>query len=351
MTSQQTVPHKQIGFDSEKYFKLQKQEILKRVDKFSNGRLYLEIGGKLLWDPHGARVLPGFDPKVKVALFKDLSSDAELLFCVSAEHITEDRQLYSEYKPYLEATHELIQQFESEMDLKPRIVINKITGEEGKEFEKFVEFFTNLGYEIYKRYFIQGYPDDTAHVLSKDGYGNDDYIPVDKKLILVTGAASGSGKMSTCLGQVYQETKDGLNSGYAKYETFPIWNLPLEHPINLAYEAATADIGDYNVDDIYHRDHYGVNAVNYNRDVDAFVLLKKLSEQFLPKNNHIKSYKSPTDMGINMAGYAITDDKVCALAATEEITRRMQWYQEQVDRGEGEQEWVDRCEKILQRLP
>lgn len=350
MTSQQTVQHKKLGFDSKKYFKLQKEAIQERMQKFSGGRLYLEIGGKLLWDPHAQRVLPGFDPKVKVKLFKELSSDAELLFCVSAEHITQDRQLYSEHKPYREATYELIQSFEEEMSLKAKIVINKITGEEGKELDKFIEFYTNLGYEVYKRYFIQGYPDDTQHVLSKEGYGNDDYVPVEKKLIIVTGAASNSGKMSTCLGQVYQETNDGLDSGYAKYETFPIWNLPLEHPVNLAYEAATADIGDYNVDDIYHRDHYGINSVNYNRDVDAFVLLKKLSEQFLPKDNHIRSYKSPTDMGINMAGYAITEDKVCALAATEEIKRRKQWYQEQVDRGEGEQEWVERCDNILKRL-
>lgn len=346
MTSLETVPHKKVGFDSDKYFQLQKEEILKRTDKFSNGRLYLEIGGKLLWDPHGARVLPGFDPKVKVELFKELSSEAELLFCVDAKDMDEDRQLYSEHKPYLEATYELIQSFEEEMGLKAKIVINKITGKEGRLFDKFIEYYTNIGYEVYKRYFIKGYPDDTKHVLSEEGYGKDDYIPVKKKLILVTGAASGSGKMSTCLGQVYQETKDGLNSGYAKYETFPIWNLPLEHPINLAYEAATADIGDYNVDDIYHRDHYGINSVNYNRDVDAFVLLKKLSEQFLPKDNHIRSYKSPTDMGINMAGYAITDDKVCAISATEEITRRKGWYQEQVERGEGEKIWVTRCEKL-----
>lgn len=179
---------------------------------------------------------------------------------------------------------------------------------------------------------MDGYPEDTANVLSKKGYGRDEYIPVGKKLVIVTGAASNSGKMSTCLGQIYHEYTHGVDSGYAKYETFPIRNLPLEHPINIAYEAATIDIGDYNMYDPFHEKAYGVKSVNYNRDVEAFNIVKKLADGFLPTKNFTRTYQSPTDMGINTAGDAITSDTNCCIASLEEIKRRKERYKEIIDR-------------------
>lgn len=187
-------------------------------------------------------------------------------------------------------------------------------------------------YTVFQRFLMDGYPHDTAKVLSADGYGKDEYIPVSKKLVIVTGAASNSGKMSTCLGQIYHEYMNNTDSGYAKYETFPIWNLPLEHPINLAYEAATIDIGDYNMYDPFHEKAYGIKSLNYNRDVEAFEIVKKLADSFLPDSNPTRKYLSPTDMGINMAGFAISNDENCCKASIEEIERRKDRYAQVVAR-------------------
>jgi uncharacterized protein (UPF0371 family) len=349
MTSKDIINYKEFGFDNSKYLHLQKGAILERLRRFYDERLYLEIGGKFLDDPHAARVLPGFNKNVKTDIFRELRDISEILFCVMAQDIVDDRKLLSTQESYSQVVERMLREFEEKLSLRPQIVINLIDGSEGRVLNEFMDYFENLDYKIYRRYFIKGYPDDTSAVLSERGYGADDYALVTKKLVLVTGAASNSGKMSTALGQLFHETNRGMKSGYAKYETFPIWNLPLEHPVNLAYEAATADIGDVNMYDELHEQTYGVKSVNYNRDIDAFVLLQKLSEAFLKEDNPIREYKSPTDMGISNAGEAITNDQICAISAYQEIIRRRDWYKEMVERNEGQQSWVDRCNKLITR--
>ncbi|MBD3329807.1 DUF1846 family protein [Candidatus Dojkabacteria bacterium] len=349
MNSADTIDYKVLGFDSQKYFKLQKQEVLKRLDKFAGGRLYLEIGGKFLYDPHAARVLPGFDPYVKKRIFADLASISEILFCVNYDDILSDRQLKNTEESYKAVVEKMLSEIVAELDIKPKLVVNKIRNEAARAVSSFVEFFSDLGYEIFKRYYIADYPDDVRKILSDKGFGRDEYVEIDrqKNLVLVTGAASNSGKMSTCLGQMYHDSERNIESGYAKFELFPIWNLPIHHPVNLAYEAATVDIGDYNVKDSYHLKEHGREAVSYNRDLEAFKLLRKIANEFTSDSNFIRTYKSPTDMGISMAGSAITDDEVVRRAAIEEIKRRKIWYQEIVNRGDGKLNWVNRCEELL----
>lgn len=257
----------QIGFDGAKYIELQASAIRERMSKFA-GRLYLEIGGKFLYDPHAARVLPGFDPESKKKIFKSLAADADIVFCMNYKDIIGDRQLGNKDEDYLISCKKLVHDIQEALGIKPFIAINMIPVSEKNSTAMLRVLSTFAGYEIFKRYMMEGYPHDTAKVLSKNGYGKDEYIPVTKKLVIVTGAASNSGKMSTCLGQIYHEHTHGIDSGYAKYETFPIWNLPLEHPINLAYEAATIDIEDYNMYDPFHEKNYGIKSVNYNRDVE-----------------------------------------------------------------------------------
>ncbi len=241
---------------------------------------------------------------------------------------------------------------EGNLNIRPKIVINLNDRSKKDVTSDFENNLQKLGYNYYNRYLIEGYPNDTKNVLSENGYGFDDYIETSKKLILVIGAASNSGKMSTCLGQIFQDQQNNIKSGYAKYETFPIWSLPISHPVNLAYEAATADIGDFNVIDTYHEVAYGKRSVNYNRDFEAFEIIKMLSDKFLNKDNPITEYKSPTDMGINFAGYAITDDEIVCIASLNEIRRRRDWYNEILARGGVDKnKSVKKCESLeLQAL-
>lgn len=346
ITQSETLEYRLEGFDNQKYFELQKKHILERIEKFKSGRLYLEIGGKFLFDPHASRVLPGFSATVKRDIFSSLKEVAELIFCVSYEDIIENRQLSNVEETYTDASLRLAKEIEEGIGLHPRIVINKCEKELHPAVQAFIQKAKAQNYTTYQRYLIGGYPKNTKKVLSQEGFGSDDDILIDKKLIFVTGAASNSGKMSTCLGQIYLDEQRGENSGYAKYETFPIWNLPLKHPINLAYEAATADIGDYNVIDPFHEKAYGKHSVNYNRDVDAFELLKNLITQFVPKENFMHEYKSPTDMGINQAGFGVTDDEIISVASTREIDRRKEWYIDILKNGEGDQSWIDKCDDL-----
>lgn len=348
MNSNQIPNYTQFGFDPAKYHQLQKEAILDRMWAFS-GRLYLEVGWKFFYDPHAARVLPGFDPQVKANIFKEFTSDMDVLFCINAKDIKSNRQLHSESKDYVDVITQMLWELSTFLSITPKVVINRIQDPQDPRLREVVKHLNNYGYPSYFRHEIQGYPDDIEMVLSDEWYGSDDHVPTDKKLVLVLWAASNSGKMSTCLGQIYLDSQRGVESGYAKYETFPIWNLDLEHPVNLAYEAATADGWDYNVIDAHHMKAYGKKSVNYNRDVDAFLIVKKISERLLPEDNFTRSYQSPTDMGINMAGFAITDSQVCARASIQEIHRRSGWHQEQLDRGEGEQIWIDRCQALLPR--
>ncbi|AHB41406.1 hypothetical protein P148_SR1C00001G0615 [candidate division SR1 bacterium RAAC1_SR1_1] len=347
--SSDIILYKKKGFDGEKYIKLQKEAILKRISQFNKGRLYLEIGGKFLYDTHAARVLPGFIPESKKHIFAALKDEIEILFCVNASDILADRQLTNQDITYKTQVQTLIKRIEIEIGLKPHIVINNIDIQDS--FDKILEFeqdFQRKNYRVWERYKIPGYPHNTKGVLSESGFGNDDHIPLTKNLVLVTGAASNSGKLSTCLGQIYNDHQIGIESGYAKYETFPIWNLPLKHPVNLAYEAATADINDYNMIDPYHKKAYNKDSVNYNRDVEAFEVIMGIVEKTISKENFMSTYKSPTDMGINDAGFCITDDEIVTIASLEEIKRRKLWYQQMIDRNEGETKRTEQC-NILEK--
>lgn len=350
MTSNDIINYKKIGFDNDQYLQLQSQKIQDRINKFTNGKLYLEIGGKFLWDPHASRVLPGFRPNNKVIVLRHFIKKAEILFAINAIDIINNRPLLSTTISYIDETTHLLDDIEKKLGKKPLLVINLIKQEHLKDpvFNKGLTHFKRLGYKIFKRYFIKGYPNNLDTILGQEGFDRDDYIETNSSLIIVTGAASNSGKQSTCLGQIYLDKKHDLDSGYAKYETFPIWNLPLEHPVNLAYEAATADIGDYNVVDKYYQKAYGKLAINYNRDEDSFLLLKQLANKITNKNNYIRNYQSPTDMGINYAGFAITNDEIVCNASLQEIQRRRNWYNNLVKLGKGNQIWVDRCNKLEQ---
>ena len=337
------------GFDGEKYVAKQTKAILDRISKFKN-RLYLEIWGKFLYDSHASRVLPGFFPDSKKRIFLNLKDKAEIIFCLNAKDLKINRQLSSEDIDYGDYCLNMIFDIEKEIWIRPKISINRVSLDNETESKKYKDRLQKLGYSAYLRNEITGYPTDVDYVLSEKWYGFDEYINVEKDLVLVTWAASSSGKMSTCLWQIYIEQTMWHESWYAKYETFPIWNLPLDHPVNLAYEAATADIWDYNMMDYYHEKAYSMSSVNYNRDLEAFEIVRDLANAFLPVWNYTRAYQSPTDMGINTAWFCIINDGILKQASIEEIDRRISWYQEIIDRGEGDIIWIERCNKIKERL-
>ena len=350
VNSTDSINYKKHGFDGEKYIRLQKEQILDRIAHFSGGRLYLEIGGKFMYDAHASRVLPWFDPESKKNIFSSLKSQAEILFCVNANDILSNRQLSNQKTEYKDYVYQMIRNIEKNIWIKPHIVINNI--DVLNMFDIILDFekdFQRKQYRVRERYKINWYPHNMNTILSEDGFGNDDHIPLTKNLILVTGAASSSGKMSTCLGQIYLDHQIDVKSGYAKYETFPIWNIALDHPVNLAYEAATIDIGDYNMMDTYHKKAYGQDSVNYNRDVEAFEIVMSIAKKIVNHKNYMVKYQSPTDMGINCAGMAISDDAIVSIASLAEIQRRRAWYQEQIDRWEGKQERIIQCDTLYEK--
>lgn len=329
---------KKLGFDNSLYKESQIKDILNRLNNTSSGHLYLEIGGKLFFDPHAARVLPGFDPKVKVDILKSLNTNFDIIFCMNYDDILSNRQLNNRKEDYVESSLNIVKNIQEVFNITPKICINNVKFEQENK-EKFInslKYIYSQNPNIFLRNYISGYPDNVQKILSPEGFGRDDNIPLENKLVIVTGSASNSGKLSTCLGMVYKDSTLGLNSNYAKYETFPIWNLPLKHPVNLAYEAATADIGDRNVIDTYYQQTYGKEAVNYNRDVQAFKIVQKLMKT---------EYASPTDMGISNAGFAITSDEIVSIAGLKEIQRRKEWYA-QVNNGQ--RAWIKICEELEQ---
>lgn len=348
LTTSDIIDYKTFGFDGEKYIQMQRDAILERISGFS-GKLYLEIGGKFLHDPHAARVLPGFFPDSKKRIFSSLQGKSDIIFCINAIDLVQNRPLTSEDTSYSSYVEMMLENIASEIGTIPKVAINRVNNENNIETQKYKDKLQRLGYKAYLRYDIEGYPENTEKVLSSAGYFRDDYIETEHDIVLVTGAASSSWKMSTCLGQIYHDFERWIESGYAKYETFPIWNLDLHHPVNLAYEAATADIGDYNEYDHYHETSYWKKSVNYNRDVEAFEIVMQLAEKFLPESNPTRSYKSPTDMGISTAGFCITDDSIVREASLEEIKRRKAWYQEMVDRWQGDEKWVKVCDELLKK--
>lgn len=304
-----------IGLDNEKYLQLQSEQILERVDRFG-GKLYLEFGGKLFDDYHAARVLPGFQPDSKMKMLLQLKDKAELVIAINAAHIEQSKRRGDLGITYDLDVMRLIDEFRSIGLLAESVVITQYAGQHAADL--FQHKLEELGIRVYKHYPIDNYPNDIPLIVSDEGFGKNDYIETTRPIVVVTAPGPGSGKMATCLSQLYHEHLHGVQAGYAKYETFPIWNLPLKHPVNLAYEAATADLADVNMIDPFHLEAYGVTTVNYNRDVEIFPVLEAMFRRIFGEC----PYKSPTDMGVNMAGCAIVDDEVCREASCQEIIRR-----------------------------
>ncbi|MBQ7373390.1 MAG: DUF1846 domain-containing protein [Clostridia bacterium] len=307
---------KKIGFDSEKYLNLQSEKILERINDFG-GKLYIEFGGKLFDDFHASRVLPGFAPDNKIKMLCKLKDRAEIVIVVNSNDIIKNKVRADLGITYDQDAIRLIDIFRSYDLFVSSIVLTQFT-ESNDAAKSFAEKVKKLGVKVYRHYNIKGYPHNVPLIVSEEGLGKNEYIETSRDLVIITAPGPGSGKMATCLSQLYLEHLRGNKVGYAKYETFPIWNLPLNHMVNLAYEAATADLNDVNMIDPWHLSAYGKLAVNYNRDVEIFPVLNAIFEKIMGKS----PYKSPTDMGINMAGYAISDDEVCIEAAKQEIIRR-----------------------------
>ena len=304
-----------IGFDNKKYLSMQSEKIQERIDAFGD-KLYLEFGGKLFDDYHASRVLPGFEPDSKIKMLLKLRSIAEILVVISTNDIIKNK-----YRSDLGITYDadvlrLIDIFKSKGLYVGSVVMTMYQPQPA--VDGFIKRLNNLGIPVYKHYAIEGYPSDVAKIASDEGYGRNEYIPTKRRLVVVTAPGPGSGKMATCLSQLYHENLRGVKAGYAKFETFPVWNIPLSHPVNLAYEAATADLNDVNMIDPYHLDAYGSLAVNSNRDVEIFPVVSAMLEKILGYS----PYKSPTDMGVNMAGNCIVDDEACKEASKNEIIRR-----------------------------
>ncbi len=332
------------GFDNTLYMSKQKEHILERISRF-DGKLYLEFGGKLFDDYHAARVLPGFEPDAKIRLLCELRDQAEVVFCISAANIEKTKMradLGISYEMDLFRQIDEIKTLGIEVN---SVVITQYTGQVAADL--FVHKLNARGVKNYIHRPIEGYPSNVDHIVSEQGYGSNPYIVTTKPLVVVTAPGPGSGKLATCLSQVYHEHKRGVLAGYGKYETFPIWNLPLKHPVNLAYEAATADLQDVNMIDPYHLEAYGVTTVNYNRDVEAFPIVRTILSRITGNN---RFYCSPTDMGVNMAGYAIIDDEACREASCQEIIRR--YYTGLCDYKQGKEkaETVEKLRLLMQQM-
>ena len=304
-----------VGFDNEKYLHLQSKKILERIAYFG-GKLYLEFGGKLFDDYHASRVLPGFKPDSKVKMLLELKDEAEIVIIINADDIEKNKRRGDLGITYDLDVLRLIDAFREIGLYVGSVVITHYNSQITADlFQKRLE---NLGIKVYRHYMIPDYPADIQLIVSDDGYGKNDYIETTRSLVIVTAPGPGSGKMATCLSQLYHEHKRGIKAGYAKFETFPIWNLPLKHPVNLAYEAATTDLNDVNMIDNFHLEAYGETTVNYNRDIEIFPVLNAIFERISGES----PYRSPTDMGVNMAGYCITDDECVSRASEQEIIRR-----------------------------
>jgi len=328
------------GFDNKRYIEKQSKAILERVKKFD--KLYLEFGGKLYGDFHASRVLPGYHPDTKIEVLKQLK-DIEIIFCISAKDIQKGKIRGDFGLTYDNAALKMINDLKNFDLYVSSVVINRFADE--PLAIKFKKFLDKLKIESYFQAEIQGYPANIKKILSSEGYGKNPYIKTKKRIVIVTGVGPGSGKMSTCLSQLYLDSKKNIKSGFAKFETFPIWNLPLEHPVNVAYEAATADIGDFNMVDPFHLEIYGIKAINYNRDIENFNIMKNILEKISSL-----SYNSPTDMGVSMTKEGIIDGTIIKEASKQEIIRRYLRYKKELAKGFGEEETVGRIEKLMLKL-
>ena len=329
-----------IGFDNDKYLKMQSSHIMERIKKFDN-KLYLEFGGKLFDDFHAGRVLPGFAPDSKLQMLMQLADQAEIVMVVSSDDIEKNKVREDLGITYDNDVIRLIDEFKQMGLYVGSVVLTKYNKQ--RSVVLFQNRLENLGIKVYKHYIIPGYPTNIPYIVSEDGFGKNDYIETTRPLVVVTAPGPGSGKMSTCLSQLYHEHQHGINAGYAKFETFPIWNLSLDHPVNLAYEAATADLNDINMIDPYHLKAYGVTTVNYNRDVEIFPVLNAMFMKIYGES----PYASPTDMGVNMAGNCIIDDDICREASRQEVIRRYYQAVAGVAEGNREPEEVNKIELIM----
>ncbi len=305
-----------LGFDREKYIQLQSEHISARRRDIG-GKLYLEMGGKLFDDMHASRVLPGFTPDNKIAMLEHIRDEVEILICINAKDIARQKVRADLGILYEDDLLRLVDVFRERGFLVNNVVMTQLEDGNGPA-EAFIDKLERLGLKVVRHHIIPGYPTDTDLIVSEEGLGRNEFAETTRDLVVVTAPGPGSGKLATALSQIYHEHQRGVRAGYAKFETFPIWNLPLEHPVNLAYEAATVDLNDSNIIDHFHLSAYGESTVNYNRDVEAFPLLKSLLERLTGQT----PYQSPTDMGVNMAGLCITDDAVCCAASQQEIIRR-----------------------------
>ncbi len=331
-----------IGFDNDKYLKLQSEKIKERISKFG-GKLYLEFGGKLFDDHHASRVLPGFKPDSKINMLTQLKDDAEIVIVINSQDIEKNKVRSDLGITYDVDVLRLIDAFRGYGLYVGSVVLTQFAGQpSASAYQKKLE---SLGLKVYRHYNIPGYPSNIPLIVSDEGYGKNEYIETTRSLVVITAPGPGSGKMATCLSQLYHEYKRGIKAGYAKYETFPIWNIPLKHPVNLAYEAATADLNDVNMIDPFHLDAYGESTVNYNRDVEVFPVLNAMFEKIMGES----PYKSPTDMGVNMAGYGIVDDEACRRASNQEIIRRYYKTLVQVRTGEADQNQVVKIELLMKQ--
>ncbi|MBO5613009.1 MAG: DUF1846 domain-containing protein [Prevotella sp.] len=304
-----------IGFDNDKYLSIQSEHIKERIAKFK-GKLYLELGGKLFDDHHASRVLPGFQPDSKLRMFSKISDQIEIVIVISAEDIERNKVRADLGITYDEDVLRLRDEFIGRGFMVGSVVITHYNGQ--RAADEYRHRLERMGIKSYVHYFIDGYPHNVALIASDQGFGKNDYVETERPLVIVTAPGPGSGKMAVCLSQLYNEHKRGVEAGYAKFETFPVWSLPLKHPVNIAYEAATADLNDVNMIDPFHLEAYGKTAINYNRDIEIFPVLNALFEGIYGSN----PYKSPTDMGVNMVGFCICDDEVCCEASKDEIIRR-----------------------------
>jgi len=333
-----------LGFDNDLYMKRQSEEIRKRIAAFGN-KLYLEFGGKLFDDYHAARVLPGFDVNAKVKLLQNFRDQAEIVFCINAGDIAKSKIRADFGITYERDLLRTIDIFRNLGLMVNGVVITQYM--DLPAVDTFRKLLERSGIRTYIHYTIHGYPSDIDYVCSEEGFGRNDYIETTRPLVVITAPGGGSGKLATCLSQLYHENRRGISAGYAKFETFPIWNIPLKHPVNLAYEAATADLNDVNMIDPFHLEAYGETAVNYNRDIEVFPIVRTILSRITGKT---QLYRSPTDMGVNMAGYGIVDDEVTKAAAREEILRR--YYQVHCDYkfGRTGEETAERLNLLLKQM-
>ena len=331
-----------IGFDNQKYLTMQSEHIRERISQFGD-KLYLEFGGKLFDDYHASRVLPGFAPDSKLQMLLHLADQAEIVIVISASDIEKNKIRHDLGITYDVDVLRLIQEFRDKGLYVGSVVIAQYAGQPTADLFKCK--LEKLGIKVYRHYMIEGYPNNIDHIVSDEGYGKNDYIETTQPLVIITAPGPGSGKMATCLSQLYHENKRGIKAGYAKFETFPIWNIPLKHPVNLAYEAATADLNDVNMIDPFHLEAYGVTTVNYNRDVEIYPVLAAMFEGiygYCP-------YKSPTDMGVNMAGNCIIDDEACRQASCQEIIRRYYQAMNRLAKDQGSKDEVYKIEVLMKQ--